>query len=332
MNQILSQDEVDALLRGMDSGDVETESESFEAETEYESYDWNVQGRRIKGNMPLFGLVNQRYARKLKNSISSTLGKMVDIESGPLEMVKFEEFQRSLPIPTSLHLFKMEPLRGLGMLVIETRLVFSLIEAFFGGTGTGSSKVEGRDFTPIERKIIERVVNIALADMAKAWKDVYPVKTVFVRSETNPQGVNVMPPTEFLVSVKFEVELQKAAGSITLCIPYASIQPIRDKLSGGYQTEEIGQDKKWLSLLRQNIQEAEVHLSVDLGRSRLLIKDFLNMKEGDILLLDNDFQDKLLARVEGIPKYTGYAGRFGRKKVFRVTQMLNGRSKSIALP
>jgi len=324
VNQILSQDEVDALLKGMDSGEVETESDGLEAEGEYESYDWSGQGRKLKGNMPLFGLANQRYAHRLKNSLSNALGKMVDIDSGPLEMIKFEEFQRSLPLPTSLHLFKMEPLRGLGMLVIETRLVFSLIEAFFGGNGDGLAKVEGRDFTPIERKVIEKVVNIALADMEKAWKDVYPIKTVLKRSETNPQGVNVMPPTEFLISVKFEVELKKAAGSITLCIPYAGIQPIREKLSGGYQKDESEQDRMWLSLLRQRIYESKVEFSVDLGKGNLPVKDFLKMKEGDILVLNNSFHKKLLARVQGIPKYQGYAGRYGKKKVFRVANTLNG--------
>ena len=327
MNQILSQDEVDALLKGMDTGDVETESEALEAEGEYESYDWSSQGRKLKGNMPLFVLANQRYAHRLKNSLSNALGKMIDIDSGPLEMIKFEEFQRSLPLPTSLHLFKIEPLRGLGMLVIESRLVFSLIEAFFGGNGTGGAKVEGRDFTPIEQKIIEKVVNIALVDMAKAWKDVYPIKAVFVRSETNPQGVNVMPPTEFLISVKFEVELNKAAGSITLCIPYASIQPIREKLSGGYQKDESEQDRKWVSLLRQSIYESSVEFSVELGNSKLPVKDFLNMREGDILILENGFRERLLGRVQKIPKYQGYAGRYGRKKVFRVANTLNGHSQ-----
>jgi flagellar motor switch protein FliM len=327
VNQILSQDEVDALLKGMDTGEVETEGDGFEAEGEYESYDWSSQGRKLKGNMPLFGLANQRYAHRMKNSLSNALGKMVDIDPGPLEMIKFEEFQRSLPLPTSLHLFKIEPLRGLGMLVIETRLVFSLIEAFFGGNGAGSAKVEGRDFTPIERRIIEKVVNIALTDMEKAWKDVYPIKTVFKRSETNPQGVNVMPANEFLISVKFEVELKKAAGIITLCIPYASIQPIREKLSGGYHKDESEQDRMWLSLLRQRIYESKVEFSVDLGKSNLAVKDFLKMKEGDILVLNNSFHKKLLARVQGIPKYQGYAGRYGRKKVFRVANTLSDQSE-----
>jgi flagellar motor switch protein FliM len=327
VNQILSQDEVDALLKGMDTGEVETESDALEADGEYESYDWSSQGRKLKGNMPLFGLANQRYAYRLKNSLSNALGKLVDIDSGPLEMIKFEEFQRSLPLPTSLHLFKIEPLHGLGMLVIETRLVFSLIEAFFGGNGVGSAKVEGRDFTPIERRIIEKVVSIALSDMEKAWKDVYPIKTVLKRSETNPQGVNVMPANEFLISVRFEVELKKAAGSITLCIPYATIQPIREKLSGDYQKDESEQDKTWISRLRQRIYDSEVEFSVDLGKSNLPVKDFLKMKEGDILMLDNSFQKKLLARVQGIPKYHGYAGRYGRKKVFRVANALSAQSQ-----
>ncbi len=321
MNQILSQDEVDALLKGMDSGEVETESDIPEVEEEYESYDWKGQERKLKGKMPLFVLANQHYANRLKNSLSNSLGKMIDVDAGPLEMIKFEEFQRSLPIPTSLHLFKIDPLRGHGMLVIETRLVFSLIEAFFGGTGTGAAKVEGRGFTPIEQKIIGKVVNIALKDMEMAWKELYPLKTAFVRSETNPEGI-IMPPGEFLISVKFEVELMKAAGNITLCIPYTSIQPIREKLDGGYQSDENEQDGNWVSQLRERIFESQVDLKVDLGKSSLPVRDFLSLKEGDILILNNSFREKLLAHVEGIPKYQGYAGRHGRKKAFRVANPL----------
>lgn len=318
MNQILSQDEVDALLRGLDNGEVETEKDAGEAEAEYQVFDWSTQGRNLRGNIPILGVINGRFAQNLRHSLSASLRKMVDVEAGPIEMIKFEEFQRSLPVPTSLHLFKMNPLRGMGMLVIASRLVFNLVEAYFGGSGTGSTKVEGRDFTAIEKKIIEKAVGMALADIRDAWEDVYPIETEFVRSESNPLGVNVAPASEFLISVKFEVELNKSAGSIILCFPYSAIQPIRERLAGSYRVEEMDADKIWVSNLRERLKEAEVELCVDLGSTHLSIEELLNMKTGDILILEKDIQDALVAKVEGVPKLLGYAGRRRDRKMFKV--------------
>jgi flagellar motor switch protein FliM len=318
VNQILSQDEVDALLRGLDTGEVETEKDAFEGESDLQPYDWATQGRNLKGNMPILGVINGRFAQILRHALSSSLRKMVDVEAGPIELIKFEEFQRSLPIPTSLHLFKMSPLRGMGILVIASRLVFNLVEAYFGGSGTGSTKVEGREFTPIEKRIIEKVVSMALANMGEAWEDVFPIQTEFVRAESNPLGVNVVPPSEFLITVKFEVELTKSAGSIILCLPYSSIQPIREKFSGSYHREEGDTDKLWVGDLQERLMETQVEFSVDLGKSSLSIKDFLNMKVGDIVVLEKEVQEVLTGKVGGIPKFVGYAGRHRDRKVFKV--------------
>ncbi len=324
MNQILSQDEVDALLKGLDKGEIETDQKGLESDLDYEPYDWNTQGRNLKGDMPLLGMINEKLAVNLKNSLSTSLRRMVEVDAGNLELIKFEEFQRALPIPTSLHLFKMEPLKGTGMLVLESRLVFNLLEAYLGGSGTDSTKVEGRDFTPIEKKIIAKIVSIVLENMTNAWAETFPIKATFVRSETNALAVNVVHPTEFLVSVKMEVEFNKPIGHIIVCIPYASIQPIREKLSGGFQEEREDVDKQWLEKLTKELESVPVMMSVDLGRTHLSVREFLNMKEGDILVLENDIRSSLIAKVEGKPRYTGVAGKYGSRKVFKVQGIING--------
>lgn len=321
MNKLLSQDEVDALLKGLDAGDIETEQEFDEpAQEEVESFDWTAQGRQIKSSLPLLEVVHSRFSQRFRGTLSSTLRKMVDVAPNPVGTIRFSEFQRSLPVPTSMHLFKMEPLRGIGILVIESRLVFSLIEAFFGGSGTGSTKIEGRDFTPIEKKVIDKVVQMALANLMEAWEDVYPIKTEFVRSESNPLVVNVVPGEELLVSVKFEVELNKPLGTITICVPISSFQSIRHKLSGGYRDEGSKVDPVWVNNLREQLSETPIELAVHLGNTQLAVGDLMNLKVGDIIILDNDFRKPLTALVEGIPKFEGYAGRFKTKKVFRVEQ------------
>jgi len=318
MNKLLSQDEVDSLLKGLDTGDIETKPEPDESEADLELFDWTNQGRNIKSNMPMLDVVTSRFSSKFRGTLSSTLRKIVDISPDPLEVIKYSEFQRSLPVPTSMHLFKMDPLRGMGIIVIESRLVFCLVEAFFGGSGTGSTRIEGREFTPIERKIIEKVVQMALVDLREAWEEIHPIKTEFVRSESNPLVVNVVPPEEYLLSIKFEIELNKPLGTILICIPYSSFQPIRHKLAGGFREEDSKIDQYWVNGLRNRLIGTEVEVTVDLGNTHLSVKDLLNLKKGDIIVLDNNFENGLIAKVQGLPKYEGFIGRFKNKKVFRV--------------
>ena len=319
MNKLLSQDEVDALLKGLDTGDIETEDDQEESGgAEIEAFDWAARGLNIRGSMPLLEVVNSRFSQRFRSSLSTTLRKMVDITPDPMETTKFNDFQRSLPVPTSMHLFKIDPLRGPGILVIESRLVFGLVEAFFGGSGTGSTKIEGRDFTPIEKKIIEKVVQIALLNMMESWEDVHPLKTDFIRSESNPLVVNVFPGEEILLSTRFEIELNKPLGSITFCMPVSSFQQIRHKLAGGYRDDETELDQVWVNGLRGRLSNTEVDMVVKLGRTQLSVRDLINLKEGDIIVLENNFKNPLMAQVAGIPKYQGYVGRFNNKKVFKV--------------
>ena len=321
MNKLLSQDEVDSLLRGLDTGDIGAVDDfELESKDDLDSFDWATAGLNIRGNMPLLEVVNSRFSQKLRGSLSNSLRKMLDITPDPIETVKYSDFQRSLPVPTSMHLFKMEPLRGLGIIVVESRLVFSLVEAYFGGTGIGATKIEGREFTSIENRIIEKVVHMALNNLVEAWEDVHPIKTEFVRSESNPLVVNVIPGEELLISTKFEIELSKVLGNIIICFPYASYQPIRHKLAGDYRDEEqvTQMDRNWIEGLEYQLRGTEVKLNVDLGKTELSVGDFLNLKEGDILILDKNYKQPLVAKVEEVKLFEGFAGRYKNKKVFKV--------------
>jgi flagellar motor switch protein FliM len=327
LNKLLSQEEVDSLLSGLDTGDIQVEEEGT-FDDELEAFDWATQGKDIRGTMPILEVVNSRFSTKLRGSLSTALRKMIDVTPDPLDMIKFSKFQRSLPVPTSLHLFKMEPLRGTGLMVVESRLVFSLVEAFFGGSGIGSTRIEGRDFTSIENKIIRKVVQIALMNMIEAWEEFHPIKTEFIRSESNPLVVNVVPGDELLLASKFEIELNKPLGSITICVPYASYQPIRHKLSGGYQDveEEPQIDQAWLGKLKQRLMSTEIEVSIDLGKARLSVRDFLNLKRGDIIVMENKHKHPLTAKTEGIPKYEGFIGRLNSKKAFRIERSVSAQT------
>jgi flagellar motor switch protein FliM len=225
-------------------------------------------------------------------------------------------------VPSSLNLFRMSPLRGNAIMVIETRLVFTLIDLFFGGTGELEVKAEGRDFSAIEQKMIKRVVVSALEDLQTSWRPVFPVQITYTRSEVNPQFVAIVPHSEVVVVVTFDVEMGRAPMSITLCIPYSMIEPIRAKLNAGFQSDQNEVDTTWLNRFRTNLQMARVDLAVELGRADVSVRTFLNLKVGDILPMEQEVDKPLGVTVEGITKFRGYQGSYKGHQAVKVTELI----------
>ncbi len=309
MSEILSQDEVDSLLAGLDSGDVETEKEVEAPEPEgLATYDFTSQDKVIRARLPTFDVINERLAREIRASMSNLLQTNVDVTANPLDTLKFSEFVRSLPVPTSLHVFRMEPLRGHALVVLESQLVYNLIDTFFGGEGSGQARVEGREFTAIEEVMIEKVVVACLKDIETAWLPIEPVKTSLIRSEMNPQFAAIVLPTDLVIVTRFEIELEQAAGNLVVCLPYAMIEPIRAKLASGFQAETEEIDIAWRNRLEEIILESTVDLRVRLGSTEISGERLIYMQPGDVIQLDNDAKDMLTGYIDGLPKIKGYAG------------------------
>jgi flagellar motor switch protein FliM len=267
MSKILTQDEVDALLKGMSGGEIETESDSVEDDAGVTVYDLTNQDRIIRGRMPTLEIINDRFARIFRTTMSSSLRKVIDVSAFSIDMIKFGEFMRALPVPTSLHIFKVDPLRGHGVMVIETKLVFNLVDNFFGGTGRSFVKIEGRDFTAIENKLINKVILMAMDDLEKAWNPVHPLKLTYVRSETNPQFASVVAPTEVVIVIKFEVELEQTVGTLIICLPYSTVEPIRSKLYAGFQSDQLEVDHEWIHRFIDQVRKASVEVPGPTGKS-----------------------------------------------------------------
>ena len=328
MSDVLSQEEVDALLRGVTDGEIETESEELIDESGIVPYDLTSQERIIRGRMPTLDIINQRFTRLFRNSMSTTLRKVVDVSAVSIDTIKFGEFIKSLPVPASLHVFKMDPLRGFALLVMESKLVFALVDTFFGGTGTVGMKVEGRDFTTIEQKMIKTVVKKALEDLQKAWTPVHPVECAFVRSEVNPQFAAIVPPTDVVIVVIFEIEMDQMSGSITVCFPYSTLEPIIAKLRAGFQSDQLEIDFTWLRRLRERLKEAQVEAVVELGHTTVLAEDILNFKVGDIITLDRDSADEIEVIIEGLMKFKGYPGVFKGNRALQVSKVIERKESS----
>ncbi len=321
MSEILSQNEVDSLLSGLDAGKVETENVSKEFD-DIVPYDFTSQEKVLGGRMPTLQVINDRLAGEMNNSLSNMLLANADINASSMETLKFYEFGRLLPVPASLHVFRMNPLRGYALLVLESQLVFNLINTFFGGHGSEKAKVEGREFTSIEYLMIKKIVLAFLKDLEASWASVEPIKTVFIRSEVNPQFATIVPPNDPVIVSTFEVDLEQTAGTITVCLPYSMIEPIRSKLTAGFQSDKLDVDFTWQDHLKEIILNSMIEFSVQLGTTEIIGKNLIHLKPGDVIQLDQDAREKLIGFVEGMPKFAGYAGTQRKFQAFQINDKL----------
>jgi len=320
----LTQEEVDALLRGISGGDIETDVEDIHDPSDVVAYDLTSQDRIIRGRMPTLEMINEKYARLLRTTLSSLLRKVTSVSAISVNMVKFGEFLKTLPVPTSMHLFRMDPLRGASLFVVEAKVIFMLVDILFGGSGRDMFKVEGREFTAIESNIIRRVVLNALADLEKAWRGLIELRMEYQRSEVNPQFVYIVSPTDVVVVINFEIEVEYSSGLMTLCIPYATLEPLREKLQAGFQSEQMEVDKGLLERFRRNILQAEVDIVVELGGTQISAGDVVNFQVGDVVPLDQYASDPVRIFVEGVAKYAGYAGSYRGSQAVQVTEIITG--------
>lgn len=317
MNKILAQDEVDALLRGLSGGELTNDTDIPTDDTGIVPFDLANQDRIIRGRMPVLEIVNDRFARLCTNALSNAVRKRVELNPISIDMTKFGDFMRALPVPTSINIFKMEPLRGNAICVVDARLVFALVENFFGGQGS-QPKIEGREFTRIEQAIVERVIRIVLTNMEESWRPVHEVNLELIRSEINPQFAAIVPPSDVVVVITFEVELESAIGSLVICLPYATIEPIRSKLHASFQTERLEVDHAWVGRLKERLMETPVELKVHFGDAQITGNQLLRLQVGDVLLLDTDVDALLECTVAGVKKFAGICGTVKGNKAFQI--------------
>jgi flagellar motor switch protein FliM len=321
MNNLLSQDEVDALLKGMDSGEVETETKKVPS-SEVRTFDFISHERVIRGRMPGLELANERFGRFFRNSVSGMLMKFVDVSIQGHDLIKFGEFMRTLPLPSSINIFKMEPLKGFALIVIEAPTVFAFVDQFFGGGSKPWVKSEGRYFTSIEQKIIKKIVDTALKDLALAWQGIFSMEPEHVGSEMNPQFVTIVTPSEAVIRIEIQIEIENFVGKLFFCIPYSIVEPVKDKLFSGIRSDVMANDQRWIARLREVLKESFVNLQVDIGNVELTLRELVNMEKGNVISLQTSVSDELIIHVEGVPKMKGTAGFYRGNQGIKVTQIL----------
>lgn len=324
MGQLLSQDEVDALVKGIDDGDVDTEAEEAASADPAEiiTYDLTKQERIIRGKMPTLDVINQKFARDFRISLSNIIRKTVDVNLSSTQTTRFGDFIKAVPVPASIHLVLLENLRGTALLIVDSKLVFNFIDTIFGGKGDGNSKVEGRDFTTIEERLVKKIVEKLLVDLDNAWETYVPLNIKYIRSEMNPQFALIVPPDDIVIMISFDVEMDQYTGHIKFCIPYSTIEPVKDKLSAGFQRTQMEMDELWISRVQDYLKDIYVDLKVELGNTKIKGRELLNLHVGDVIQLDRDSSDELTVHVEETPKYKGYMGVYRGNKAIQLSKII----------
>ena len=318
-NDLLSQDEIDALLHGVDAGDVGTEDdETFDGVAR--SFDFASQDRIVRGRMPTLEMINERFARYFRISFFNMLRRTAEISVSGVQMMKFSEYMHSLFVPTSLNMVKIAPLRGTALCVIDPKLVFITVDNYFGGTGR-HAKIEGREFSPTETRVIQIILEQVFKDLEEAWKPVLKLDFKFLSMEVNPQFANIVSPTEVVVVSGFQVELDGGGGNFYMVMPYSMLEPIRELLDAGIASDRAEQDDdRWSSALREEIKSAPVEMSCELTDAEMRLGDLLNLKEGDIIPIE--YPESITLVVDEVPLFRGTYGVSKGSKAVKINEIV----------
>jgi flagellar motor switch protein FliM len=323
-DDILSQEEVDALLRGV-TGEPE-EAAAEEGAGGVRTYDIGRQERIVRGRMPTLEIINERFARNFRIGLFNLIRRTAEISVGPVSVIKYSEFVRNLIVPTNLNLVHMHPFRGTSLFVFDPNLVFLVVDNLFGGDGRYHMRVEGRDFTLAEQRIIRKMLDVVFEEYGKAWEPIHPVRLEYVRSEMNTQFANIATPTEVVVVSTFNIELGTAGGDFHICMPYSMIEPLRDQLTSTMQADRAEADERWVTEMSLQVQDAEVELVAHLGQAAITLRQILDLKTGDVISLD--LPDAVIAEVDGVPLFECHYGQKNGQLALKVERVLQGRERA----
>jgi len=307
VSDLLSQDEIDALLHGVDDVEEEEVAEDYVHDEGTSDYDFSSQDRIVRGRMPTLEMVNERFARHMRISLFNMMRRTAEVSINGIQMIKFGEYVHTLFVPTSLNMVRFRPLKGTGLITMEARLVFILVDNFFGGDGRYHAKIEGREFTPTERRIIQMLLKLIFEDYKEAWSPVMDVSFEYLDSEVNPSMANIVSPTEVVVISSFHIELDGGGGDFHVALPYSMLEPIRELLDAGVQSDKEDTDMRWSKALRDEILDVPVELSTKFLEVDIPLSKIMELEVGDIIPIE--MPDHVTVLIEQLPSFRAKLGK-----------------------
>lgn len=324
MQDLLSQDEIDALLHGIDDGAVEEEDAGDGSGVK--TYDLTSQDRIVRGRMPTLEMINERFARYTRISMFNFLRRSADVATGGIQILKFGEYVHTLYVPTSLNLVKVRPLRGTALFIMDAKLVFKLVDNFFGGDGR-HAKIEGREFTPTEIRVVQMVLSQVFEDMKEAWAAVLDVDFEYVSSEVNPAMANIVSPSEVVVVSTFHVELDGGGGDLHVTMPYSMIEPVREVLDAGVQSDVDEVDDRWIESLRHDILRAKVPINTKVVEREIKLRDLVDLEAGDIIPID--LPETITMTANQVPLFETRLGQSGENLALQIVKPVKTTSRDV---
>ncbi|MGD9310527.1 MAG: flagellar motor switch protein FliM [Desulfosarcina sp.] len=319
-DQILSQEEIDALLSAMDSGEIDVAEEKQEVAVEVRSYDLTTQNIMQRGQFDALEEVYDKFVNLFQASLSSLFQRTIKVKIISRETVKFGEFIKAFSNPTGFIIFSMEPLIGSSLMAFEPNLVFSLIDCMFGGEGKPMEKI--REFTMLERRMLQRMAAAVLKDLEKAWDAAYQLRLSLRKIETKPEFVYLVNPSDQLIIVVFAISNESFSGNIHLCLPYLMLEPIKDQLSSSYLREK-DRASSFGEEIRKLLGRTEVNIVAELGRTVYSVQDILNFDVDDVLRLNTGPENNVTMKIERVPKYYGMPGVVKGSKAVQITEVID---------
>ncbi|MFT2091387.1 flagellar motor switch protein FliM [Paraglaciecola sp. 2405UD69-4] len=319
MSDLLSQDEIDALLHGVDDVEEEDVSESVSEGSAME-YDFSSQDRIVRGRMPTLEIVNERFARHMRVSLFNMMRRSAEVSINGIQMTKFGEYIHTLFVPTSLNMVRFRPLKGTGLITMEARLVFILVDNFFGGDGRYHAKIEGREFTPTERRIIQMLLKLIFEDYKEAWAPVMDVSFEYLDSEVNPAMANIVSPTEVVVISSFHIELDGGGGDFHVSLPYSMLEPIRELLDAGVQSDKEDTDLRWSKALRDEIMDVKVELSTHMMDIEMSLKEVMDFEAGFVIPIE--MPEHITVMIEKLPTFRAKMGQSRENVALKIIEKI----------
>ena len=319
-DSILSQAEIDALLNG-DSEVKDEPTASVSGESDIRPYDPNTQRRVVRERLQALEIINERFARHFRMGLFNLLRRSPDITAGNIKIQPYHEFARNLPVPTNLNLLHLNPLRGTSLMAFSPGLVFMAVDNLFGGDGRFPTKADGREFTPTEQRVIHRMLSMAREAYEFAWSSIYKIKTEYIRSEIQVKFTNITSsPNDVVVTTPFSVEIGSHRGEFNICIPFSTIEPLRELLSNPPMDNSRHEDTHWRGMLASQMRETELELAARFADIGTRLSNVMQMKKGDIIGLDK--QELIEASVGGVPVFTARYGAVNNQYALKVEQMI----------
>ncbi|GIU53347.1 MULTISPECIES: flagellar motor switch protein FliM [Shewanella] len=316
MSDLLSQDEIDALLHGVDDVDEDDINDGEDTRV----YDFSSQDRIVRGRMPTLEIVNERFARHLRISMFNMMRRAAEVSINGVQMLKFGEYVHTLFVPTSLNMVRFSPLKGTALITMEARLVFILVDNFFGGDGRFHAKIEGREFTPTERRIVQLLLKIIFEDYKDAWAPVMDVEFEYLDSEVNPAMANIVSPTEVVVINSFHIEVDGGGGDFHITMPYSMIEPIRELLDAGVQSDKQDTDMRWGQALRDEIMDVQVGIDANIIEHEVKLRDVMEFKAGDVIPIE--LPEHIMMRIEDLPTYRCKLGKSRDNLALKISEKI----------